>query len=127
MASIEVYAGTYLNQPIKFNPETQTLLFPSEKSFFKGESLSVSEIEMIEIATEENVKQINPAWNLSKAKRAESRPSTAGYAFGIAAIGLELLTKGIRVTFVAKIKNRQPILATTNEKTFDQLRTHLQK
>jgi hypothetical protein len=71
--------------------------------------------------------QINPTWDLSKAKLAESRPSTAGAAFGIAAIGFELLTKGIRITFVAKIKNRQPILATTNQKTFDQLKAHLQK
>lgn len=127
MASIEVYAGTFSNKPIKFIPETQALIFPPEKGFFEGESVSVSDIETIEIATEDNVRQINPEWDLATAKLAESRPSLAGAAFGIVAIFAELLFKGIRVTFIAKIKNRPAILATTNEDTFNQLRAHLQK
>ncbi|GEM_PF-3145469 len=127
MPNIDVYAGTYQSQPIKINTENQMLIFPSEKAFSKGEPVPIGDIEMIELATEEIVKKINPTWDLSIAKMAEGRSTTLDAAFGILAIGFEMMIQGVNVTFVAKFKNRPPILATTREKTFNQLKAHLQK
>ncbi len=121
MAQIQVHEGTHLNKDIFFNADTLTFDIPTEKHPYIGESIPVSDLEMIEIATYKNVKEVDRNWNLSEAKSEISAYSNWGVAFGILGILGESLYKGKQVTFIAKLKNGIKILATTHERTFNKI------
>jgi hypothetical protein len=112
MAKVKVHAGDFIvgNGSFSFNSFT----LKTKDHDFLGETIPANELDVLDIATEENVKRVGGTigW------------SVAGAAFlgpvGLLA-GLLLGGKKKQVTFVAKFKDGRKLLASTDSKTFTKL------
>ena len=125
--TIKVYDGTYENGDIFYERSEEKLKVPT-KDKPNGEYFPLSDIVMIEKATEENIKVINENWDLSSAySETTSGGSTWGAAFGILAIVGEIMFKGADVVFIVRLKNGMDILATTRTRYLDEIKEYLEK
>ncbi len=115
MVQIQVYDGTYLNKDIFYNVNEKYLHVPT-KSNPNGEEIPLSDILLIKKANEENIKEINPKWDLSEAYSERRSGSNWGAAFGILGIVGEVMYKGAKVVFILQLKNGMKILAIVEEK-----------
>jgi hypothetical protein len=112
MAKITIHAGDFLGDGW-FNFGVFSLQ-TKEHSFWQSEKIKASELELVEAASEENVKKLG---------------GTIGWgAVGALALGPLGLLAGVlvggrkkNVTFVAKFKDGRRLLATTDSKTFTTL------
>lgn len=113
MGKITVHAGDFEkngNNSFGFGIFT---LFTKEHPFM-GENISASQLEAIDIASEENVKKIGgtAGWGL-----------VGGVLLGPVGLLAGLLAGGRKkdVTFIAKFKDGRKLLATTNQKTYTKI------
>ncbi len=112
MAKVKIHAGDFLEGDSSFS--FGSLFLRTEKESFSGECINLTELETVEIASEENVKKMG---------------GTVGWgvvgALVLGPVGLlaGLLMGGRKkdVTFVAKFKDGRKLLATTDSKTFTKL------
>ena len=112
MAAITVHAGDFLKGGGTYMLGSLTLRTRDHP--IVGESISISNLAMVEVASEENIKKLGStiAWGL------------AGVAlFGPVGLLAGLLGKRNRksVTFVAQFKDGRKLLATTDGDTFIKL------
>ena len=112
MAKVKIHAGDFLSVDGSFMMGVLTL--KTEKNKFAGESIMTTELETVELASEENVKRIGGTvgWGIA-----------GGVVLGPVGLlaGLLLGGKKKEVTFVAKFKDGRKLLATTDNKTFTKL------
>ena len=97
-----VYSGVSLLLPTKENPKSK-------------ETIHESELQEIDVASEETVKRVGGALGWGAVGAIALGP------VGLLA-GLLLGGKGKDVTFVAKFKDGRKLLATTDSKTFTKLK-----
>lgn len=114
MAKIKVQAGDFLKGDCQYS--FGSLVLRTEEHKFMGETISVTELEAVDIATEETVKKIGGTVGWGAAGAVILGP------VGLLA-GLLLGGKKKEVTFVAKFKDGRKLLATTDSKTFTKLQT----
>ncbi|BEH14276.1 hypothetical protein [Marinobacter shengliensis] len=116
MSSIKVHAGDFLKQSGNYNFNTLTL--KTEEHPYIGESIDVSQIETLDVATEENVKKLGGAVGWGAA---------GGLLLGSVGLLAGLLAGGNKknVTFVAKFYDGRKLLATTDSKTFTKIQASL--
>jgi hypothetical protein len=122
MISIQVHKGTKGNDEILYDIVKKEFSFPLENHYGSFDRISVSDLIILEIATEENVKSIDPSWDLSEAKSEIDRVSTLGAAFGILGLAGEIAMKGYNLTFIAKFKDGRKLLATVKSKAFEKMK-----
>jgi len=120
MVEIIVHIGTFQNGNILYYRKEEYLLVPTQNEP-DGEHISLNEIVSIEKATDENIKSLDENWDLAKAKSQISDASNWGAAFGIIGIVGEVLYKGVKTTFVMKLKNGMNILGTVGENYFNEI------
>ena len=112
MAKITVHAGDFLKGDGSFMLGQLSLL--TEEHSWLGETIALTELASVDIATEENVKKLGGTigWGIAGAAM-----------FGPAGLlaGLLLGGKKKHVTFVGKFKDGRKVLATTDSKTFTKL------
>lgn len=82
---------------------------------FNGDYIPATELEMLEVATEENVKRLGGTVGWGAAGAVLLGP--VGLLAGLLAGG-----KRKEVTFIAKFKDGKKLLATTDAKTFTKIR-----
>lgn len=112
MAKIKVHAGDFLkgDGQLSFG----SLILKTKEHSFIGETIPVTNLEAVEIATEESVKKLGGTigWG------------TVGWLL-LGPVGLlaGLLAGGRKkeVTFVAKFKDGRKLLASTDSKTYTKL------
>jgi len=112
MASIKVLAGDFIKGEGTVGYESLTLITKEHPS--TGEAISFTELQTVEVATEENVK---------------STGGTLGWgAVGALALGPVGLLAGLllggnnkEITFIAKFKDGRKIMATTDSETYTRL------
>jgi len=109
MGKIKVHAGDFLDGDNYCGPAA-FLLITKEHRFW-GEKIPLTELETVEIATEESVRKLGGAIGLGVASAILFGP------VGLLA-GLLLAGKKKKVTFVAKFKDGRKLLATTDSKTY---------
>ncbi|WP_116645244.1 hypothetical protein [Salinivibrio sp. HTSP] len=112
MAKIKVHAGDFLQDEGQFTFGIMTL--KTKKHSWAGEQIPIKELEMVEVASEENVKKVGGTVGWGAAGALLLGPA------GLLA-GLLLGGKKKEVTFVAKFKDGRKLLATTDSKTFTKL------
>jgi len=112
MAKIKVHAGDFLKG--KGDYVFGSIQLKTEAHPYMGESLHVSELEVVEQASEESVKKIGGTVGWGVAGAALLGPA------GMLA-GLLLGGRGKEVTFVAVFKDGRKLLATTDSKTYTKL------
>jgi len=110
MEKIKVLAGDFLEGDGFFS-ETDITLSTEEESKSPEEVIPLSEIETLEIATEENVKKIGGTIGWGAAGAVLLGPA------GLLA-GLLLGGRQKEVTFVARFKDGRKLLASTRSKSF---------
>jgi hypothetical protein len=86
----------------------------AEKTIIKSglyEVLSVHDVEMLEEATPENVKSLNPSWSCPKEKpQLDNHRENLGVMFGIVGIIGNVMIKGVAGWYVIKFKNGKKAL-----------------
>ncbi|MGY6274993.1 hypothetical protein [Methylomonas sp. MgM2] len=112
MAKIKVHAGDFLKVDGQYSFGSLTL--KTEAHNFLGETIPITELETVEIATEESVKKLSGTIGWGAAGAVILGP------VGLLA-GLLLGGKKKEVTFVAKFKDGRKLLASTDSKTFTKL------
>jgi hypothetical protein len=112
VAKIKVHAGDFLEGDGQYGFGSLTLR--TKEHSFIGETIPVTELETVEIATEESVKKIGGTIGWGAAGAVILGP------VGLLA-GLLLGGKKKEVTFVARFKDGRKLLATTDSKTFTKL------
>lgn len=112
MAKIKVHAGDFLKGDSQYS--FGSLILKTEKHNFLGETIPITELETVGIATEESVKNLGGAIGWGAAGAVILGP------VGLLA-GLLLGGKKKEVTFVAKLKDGRKLLASTDSKTFTKL------
>ena len=112
MAKIKVHAGDFLKSDGQYN--FGSLILMTEEHNFLGETIPITKLETVEIATEESVKKIGGTIGWGAAGAIILGP------VGLLA-GLLLGGKKKEVTFVAKFKDGRKLLASTDSKTFTKL------
>lgn len=112
MAKITVHAGDFLKGEGQFSFGVLNLKTNEKK--FMGENILLTELESIEVASEENVKKIGGTIGWGAAGALALGP------VGLLA-GLLLGGKKKDVTFVALFKDGRKLLATTDSKSFTKL------
>lgn len=112
MAKIKIHAGDFLegDSQCSFN----SLILKTEEHRLLGETIPLSELAVVDIANEENVKKIGGTVGWGVAGAVILGP------VGLLA-GLLLGGKKKEITFIAKFKDGRKILATTDNKTFTKL------
>jgi hypothetical protein len=112
MTKITVHAGDFLQGEGQFVFGIMTL--KTKKHSWSGEQIPINELEVVEVASEENVKKVGGTVGWGAA---------GGLVLGPAGLlaGLLLGGKKKEVTFVAKFKDGRKLLATTDSKTFTKL------
>jgi hypothetical protein len=112
MAKITVHAGDFLKGDGQFN--FGVLNLRTAKHSWLGENIPITQLETVEVASEESVKKIGGTigWG-----------ATGALVFGPVGLlaGLLLGGKKKEVTFVAKFKDGRKLLATTDSGTFTKL------
>ncbi|MDW1605626.1 MULTISPECIES: hypothetical protein [unclassified Vibrio] len=112
MAKIKVHAGDFLEGEGSLSFGVLNLK-TSEKKFM-GENILLTQLESVELASEENVKKIGGTIGWGAAGALVLGPA------GLLA-GLLLGGKKKDVTFVALFKDGRKLLATTDSKSFTKL------
>ena len=112
MAVIKVHAGDFLKGDSQYSFGSFSLR--TNKHMFLGETILVSQLESVDVASEENVKKLGGTVGWGVVGGALLGP------VGLLA-GLLLGGKKKQVTFVAKFKDGRKLLATTDSKTFTKL------
>jgi len=112
MAKIQVHAGDFLKADGQFS--FGNLFLKTEAHCFLGETIPVTTIETVEIATEENVKKLGGTvgWGIAGAVLLGPVGLLAGLLVG---------GRKKEVTFVARFKDGRKLLGTTDSKTFTKL------
>lgn len=112
MAKVVVHAGDFLKGNGKFS--FNSLVLRTDEHSIIGEAIPITELETVEMATEENVKKLGGTvgWGIA-----------GGVLLGPVGLLAGLLAGGRKkeVTFVAKFKDGRKCLATTDNKTFVKL------
>lgn len=112
MAKIKVHAGDFLKGDGQFSFGSLTLMTTAHS--FVGETIPVSSLETVAIATEENVKKLGGTigWGVA-----------GGVLLGPVGLLAGLLVGGRKkeITFVATFRDGRKLLATTDSKTFTKL------
>jgi hypothetical protein len=112
MATIKVLAGDFLKGDGQLSFGSLTL--KTKEHSFIGETIPVTNLETVEIATEESVKKLEGTigWG-----------AVGGLLLGPVGLLAGLLAGGRKkeVTFVAKFKDGRKLLASTDSKTFTKL------
>ena len=114
MAKVKVLAGDFLEGDGQYS--FGSLVLKTEKHPWAGEAIPSTQLDTVDIATEESVKKIG---------------GTVGWGIAGAAIlgpvgllaGLLLGGKKKEVVFVAKFKDGRKLMASTDSKTFTKLQT----
>lgn len=116
MAKIDVHAGDFLKQAGTYSFNTLTL--KTKEHPYVGERIDVSQIETLDVATEESVKKLGGAVGWGAA---------GGLLLGPVGLLAGLLAGGNKknVTFVAKLYDGRKLLATTDSKTFTKIQASL--
>lgn len=112
MAKVTVHAGDFLKGDSQFS--FGSLVLRTEAHSFVGEAIPVTQLESVEVASEESVKKIGGTIGWGAAGALVLGP------VGLLA-GLLLGGKKKEVTFVAKFKDGRKLLATTDSGTFTKL------
>ena len=112
MAKVTVHAGDFLKGDGQFSFGSLTL--KTTEHAWLGETIQLSQLESVDVASEESVKKIGGAIGWGAAGALVLGP------VGLLA-GLLLGGKKKEVTFVAKLKDGRRLLATTDSKTFIKL------
>ena len=113
MAKITVHAGDFKKGVGQFTFGSFILL--TEEHQWAGESIPPSQLETLEVASEESVKNIGGAVGWGAAGALLLGP------VGLL-VGVFLAGKKKDVTFVAKFKDGRRLLATTDSATFTKLK-----
>ena len=112
MENVKIHAGDFLKGDGVYS--FGSLVLRTKEHSFVGESIRVTRLEKVEIATEESVKKIGGTigWGV-----------TGAVIFGPVGLlaGLLLGGKKKEVTFVAKLRDGRKLLATTDSKIFTKL------
>lgn len=111
MAMIKVHAGDFSDGSISYFDATFHVDIGESPLWGGGETISTSELEVLEKANEENVKRIGGTIGWGAAGAILLGP------VGLLA-GLLLGGKKTEVTFVARFRDGRRLLATTDGKTF---------
>ena len=122
MAKIIVYAGDFLTGGAKYSSGTFTLRTTAESVF--GETIPVSELEIIDDASEENVKIIGGGveWVRRDLYR-NMRVCYVPFWLQLYRSAKTLLNSKIEESpFVARFKDGRKLLAATDKKTFTELK-----
>jgi len=112
MANVKVHAGDFLEGDGEYNFGSLTL--KTKEHNFLGETIPITELETVEIATEESVKKLGGTIGWGAAGAVILGP------VGLLA-GLLLGGKKKQVTFTVKFKDGRKLLASTDSKTFTKL------
>ncbi len=112
MAKVKVHAGDFLEGDGQFS--FGSLVLKTKEHSFLGETIPITELDVVDVATEENVKKLGGTVGWGAAGALILGP------VGLLA-GLLLGGKKKQVTFVAKFKDGRKLLASTDSKTFTKL------
>lgn len=112
MAKITVHAGDFLKGDASFGFNCFTLKTPEHK--YVGEAIVASQLESVEVASEENVKKLGGTVGWGAAGALLLGPA------GLLA-GLLLGGKKKEVTFIAKFKDGRKFLGTTDSSTYTKI------
>lgn len=112
MAKVKVHAGDFLEGDSQYS--FGSLVLKTKEYNIIGEAIPITELETVEIATEESVKKIGGTIGWGAAGALILGP------VGLLA-GLLLGGKKKEVTFIAKFKDGRKLLASTDSKTFTKL------
>lgn len=112
MAKIKVHAGDFLEGDGQYSFGSFSLRTKEHRIL--GETIPTTELETVEIATEESVKKLGGTIGWGAAGALILGPA------GLLA-GLLLGGKKKEVTFIAKFKDGRKLLASTDSKTFTKL------
>ncbi len=112
MAKIKVHAGDFLEGDARYSFGSLTLR--TKDHTLVGETIPITELEVVDIATEENVKKLagTVGWGVAGAVILGPVGLLAGLLLG---------GKKKKVTFIAKFKDGRKLLASTDSKTFTKL------
>lgn len=114
MAKVKVHAGDFVaNSDGQFS--FGSLILKTQAHPLIGETLILSQLSEVDIATEENVKRMGGTVGWGAAGALVLGP------VGLLA-GLLMGGRGKDVTFAAKFKDGRKLLATTDSKTFTKLK-----
>lgn len=113
MAKVRVHAGDFLEGDSQFS--IGALVLRTKEHSFVGEAIPITELEAVEVASEENVKRLGGTVGWGAAGALILGP------VGLLA-GLLLGGKKTEVTFVARFKDGRKLFATTDSKTFTKLK-----
>lgn len=113
MATVKVHAGDFFKGDANLS---FGMIFLKSMEKILGEHIPISELQSVEIASEENVK---------KAGGTIGWGAVGAIALGPAGLlaGLLLGGKKKEITFVAKFKDGRKLLATTDSKSFTKLQS----
>ncbi len=112
MAKVKVRAGDFLEGDSQYS--FGSLILKTKEHNFLGETIPITELETVEIATEESVKKLGGTVGWGAAGALILGP------VGLLA-GLLLGGKKKEVTFIAKFKDGRKLLASNDSKTFTKL------
>ena len=112
MAKVKVHAGDFLEGDNQYS--FGSLILKTKEHRFFGETIPITELETVEVATEESVKKLGGTVGWGAAGALILGP------VGLLA-GLLLGGKKKEVTFIAKFKDGRKLLASTDSKTFTKL------
>jgi len=112
MSTIKVHAGDFLEGDSQYG--FGSLILKTKEHIFLGETIPITELSTVDIATEESVKKLEGTIGWGVAGAVILGP------VGLLA-GLLLGGKKKEVTFIAKFKDGRKLLASTDSKTFTKL------
>lgn len=114
MSKIKVHAGDFLKGEGSFSSMFKTITLLTNQHSFAGEAIPISNLETVEIATEESVKRLGGTigWG-----------AVGGLLLGPLGLlaGVLVGGRGKEVTFIARFKDGRKLLATADSKTFTEL------
>ena len=112
MSKIKVLAGDFIKGDGQFS--WGSLVLKTKAHSWVGETIAASELETVEVATEESVKKIGGTvgWGVAGAVLLGPAGLLAGLLLG---------GRKKEITFVARFKDGRKLMATTDSKTFTKL------
>jgi len=125
MISLQVHYGLKSKEEVFYDDINKEFNFSIEGQYGSYDRISINELEILEVATEENVNSLDSSWNLSKAKSEINHGSVFGAAFGILGLAGEIAMKGYNLTFIARFKDGKKLLATIKSKAFEKIKLHI--